>query len=434
MCLCAYNKAASEATSAHWQKQKPPCPICRFRCVAMELHFNRATDPAALAAKLNGTLLFRRNRGVASAHGCDVRCSFEGEITKQKLTQACAMTFRHWAADASLAYVEHHVVDKRLAASQSAASSSDAVPANQVARRTGVEDMKAMSQGMSRSECHSLAVYFALRAAEPAQGHSEMGAILALKLRASHAFLGPVATWASEIEKHIPAVPPPVQACQCRCGCTNLATSLMWCMRHCRPECSMGSGRRAVCAQCLHDNGSCHICTPTPKRAGRLVPPVPEKPKLPVNWYFNEPDNKPWVVRTRDTALDPQLLLIKEVIKTHDLSTAKSRSARPHGWERSLVAKCVLADPLGGSLKHPSAGPPCWRMRLGPGTRWCCMCRTGCPATFGLSARSSAHGRRWRTPLQRQAHQTGLSTAACRSRMSRRRMRRRRRGCARRIA
>ena len=26
------------------------------------------------------------------------------------------------------------------------------------------------------------------------------------------------------------------------------------------------------------------------------------------------------------------------------------------------------------------------------------MCRTGCPATFGLSARSSAHGRRWRTP------------------------------------
>ena len=122
-------------------------------------------------------------------------------------------------------------------------------------------------------------------------------------------------------------------------------------MGHCKPECSMGSGRRAVCAQCLHDNGSCHICTPTPKRAGRLVPPVPEKPKLPINWYFNEPVDKPWVVRTRDTALDPQLLLIKEVIKTHDLSTAKSRSARPHGWERSLVAECVLADPFGGELE-----------------------------------------------------------------------------------
>ena len=326
----------------------------------MELHFDRATDPNALAAKLNGSLFFQRNQGVATVHGCNLQCSFGGAVTKQKLMQACAETFRRWAKDASLAYADHHVIEKRPATTQSAASMPEAGPANQLARRTGVEDIKALAQGLTRSECHSLAVYFALLTVEPVQGDDEMQAILAWKLRASQAFLGPAADWASEIGKHVPAVQPPLSACQCRCGCPNRVPDLTWCMRRVGrllPECNHGNGRRAVCADCLHRNGGCHVCAGTP-RTGLIVPPVPKKPEFPIERYFNAPDDKPWITKTRDAALDPKLVRIDEVLKTSDLSSAKSCSVRPHGWQRTLVARCVLADSFGGqcvtSIRWPA--------------------------------------------------------------------------------
>ena len=161
----------------------------------------------------------------------------------------------------------------------------EAGPANQLARRTGVEDIKALAQGLTRSECHSLAVYFALLTVEPVQGDDEIEAILAWKLRASQAFLGPAADWASEIEKHVPAVQPPLSACQCRCGCPNRVPDLTWCMRRVGrllPECNHGNGRRAVCADCLHRNGGCHVCAGTPRGAGLIAPPVPKKPEFPI--------------------------------------------------------------------------------------------------------------------------------------------------------
>ena len=76
--------------------------------------------------------------------------------------------------------------------------------------------------------------------------------------------------------------------------------------------------------------------------------PVPKKPEVPIDWYLNTPIDKPWVAKTRDTALDPKLVRIDEVFKNSVISSAKSRSVRPHGWQRSLVARCVLADPFGG--------------------------------------------------------------------------------------
>ena len=135
---------------------------------------------------------------------------------------------------------------------------------------------------------------------------------------------------------------------QGRCGCPNLAVALTWCMGQLLPECKEGNARRAICAQCRHHDGGCHVCAGTPKHTGLMAPPVPKKPELPINSYFNAPDDKSWVAKTRDTALDPKLARIDEVLKTHDISSAKSRSVRPHGWQRSLVARCVLADPFGG--------------------------------------------------------------------------------------
>ena len=106
--------------------QADPIP-CQTRHKAMDLHFSGAANPIALAAKLNGCLLFKRAQGVATARESDVWCSFVASVTKQKLMQACAMTFRHWGgADAAMAYQEHRVVDTRLALTQAAASSSAA--------------------------------------------------------------------------------------------------------------------------------------------------------------------------------------------------------------------------------------------------------------------------------------------------------------------
>ena len=123
----------------------------------MELHFTGAANPLALAVKLNGCLLFKRTRGVATARDTDVWCTFETAVTKQKLMQACAMTFRHWGgADAALAYREHQVVDTCPAPAQAAATGSAApgspapaiaAPVSQIALRNRVEEVKAMAQG-----------------------------------------------------------------------------------------------------------------------------------------------------------------------------------------------------------------------------------------------------------------------------------------------
>ena len=85
---------------------------------------------------------------------------------------------------------------------------------------------------------------------------------------------------------------------------------------------------------------------------------MPKKVEFPINWYFNAPDDKPWITKTRDTALGPMLVRIDDVFKTSDLSSVKSRSVRPYGWQRTLVARCVLADSFGGqcvtSIRWPA--------------------------------------------------------------------------------
>ena len=75
-----------------------------------ELYFTLAADPNALAANLNGSLSFKCNKGVATVHGCNFHCSFEGAISKKKLLQACTETFRRWAKGATFANWEHHLV------------------------------------------------------------------------------------------------------------------------------------------------------------------------------------------------------------------------------------------------------------------------------------------------------------------------------------
>ena len=88
-----------------------------------EIHVTEAADPNALADKLNGSLSFKRNQGVATVHDCDIHCSFEGMIPNQKLLRACAQTVRRWAkADPTFDCEEHHRVQTQPKASKSGAT------------------------------------------------------------------------------------------------------------------------------------------------------------------------------------------------------------------------------------------------------------------------------------------------------------------------
>ena len=86
-----------------------------------------------------------------------------------------------------------------------------------------------------------------------------------------------------------------------------------------------------------------------PKRVKVPLPPIPTVAVQPLEWYFNVPEERPWVKRTRDVALDPRLLRVKEVIKSTKLEN-KARHARPFGWQESLRAWCVFADAMGGEV------------------------------------------------------------------------------------
>ena len=159
-----------------------------------------------------------------------------------------------------------------------------------------------MAQSMTPAECHSLAIYFSLRAVRTGRGSTDMEAILAWKLLASGAFRLPTTAWESEMQKYTPTIPPKVRRCQCRCGCPNQAVSLQWCMGRVLPECKLGNQRLAVCTECLHYSGSCHVCMLAPKNEEVHVPPEPAKPEYPISWYFNSPNDMPWVTKIRNTS------------------------------------------------------------------------------------------------------------------------------------
>ena len=133
----------------------------------MELHFSGAANPIALAAKLNGCLLFKRTRGVATARDNDVWCTFEAAVTKQKLMQACAMTVRHWGgADAAMVYQDHEVVDTRQAPAQAAASGSSA--SGSAASGSAASRLSCFRLSGVRLSCFRLSgVRFSSRAGEP---------------------------------------------------------------------------------------------------------------------------------------------------------------------------------------------------------------------------------------------------------------------------
>ena len=238
-----------------------------------------------------------------------------------------------------------------------AASSAAGAPPNlMLAKRTTVADIKELAVGLTQAECHSLAVYFTLYGVEPVQDGG-VATILEVKRRAAVAFGSPTESWVSEMQKHSPASfspPEAIMRCDCRCGCTNMAQSMFVCGPRIggyqARECIGDIVNRMVCAQCKHWTGGCHMCAKAPKRIKVKIPPIPTVAVRPLEWYFNAPEDMPWVKRTRDVALDPRLLRVEEVFKTRALEN-RARHARPFGWQDSLRAQCVFADRAGGEAQ-----------------------------------------------------------------------------------
>ena len=68
-----------------------------------------------------------------------------------------------------------------------------------------------------------------------------------------------------------------------------------------------------------------------------------------LHWYFDYPEKKPWLPKTRNVSLDPPLIDIVEVNKNMKLD--HERRVRPFNWERAFTVKCVLGGTDGGRVE-----------------------------------------------------------------------------------
>jgi len=334
--------------------------------MARQIFFKNAADPAALAAKLTTSPFFKRNAGVAQVDGSDVRCVFEQGVARQKLLQACSENFKKWGAEVNSFRYDHHVVgNDPLAAAPAASSAAPAASSaardrsrsprllsSALAVRTSVADIKAMAAGLTPVECRSLAVHFALCGLQPVQD-PELVPLLAAKAAAAAVFQSTTGTWESQLNEHAvrsgALSTRPLVQCGCKCGCQNQVHEYSMCH-----TCSKGANSVWCCKQCLAPSharaaarlttlsNTCHACL-------RLEKDLTIDVSVPgvggMEWYFDHPKDKPWLLKTRDVSLDPALVSIVSVHKGEKLE--HDRRARPFGWERAFSVGCMLRGPDG---------------------------------------------------------------------------------------
>jgi hypothetical protein len=238
-----------------------------------------------------------------------------------------------------------------------------------LALRNRVEEVKAYGRAMSLSECHSLAVFFALRlVTEAPRGANDK--ILQLKLGALSFFQRPASEWLALFTDF--AEPNTAQnvyaACACHCGCTA------------RMEASMCHGCYQMCCKACHitafstdnpDNAlytredkegykyqACHRCAkPSQPRVAGLTFTAHAVNGL--KWYFNFPcietdppnnnldDPCRWCNPNRNVSMDPPLVDVVEVYKIRKLENV-ARQVRPHSWENAFELEIIVSDVSGG--------------------------------------------------------------------------------------
>jgi hypothetical protein len=228
-----------------------------------------------------------------------------------------------------------------------------------------------MSQGreLSHSDCHSLAVFFALRLANSApRGANDK--ILQAKLGALPFFQKPASEWQDLFTAFAKpmAVQNPYPKCACRCGCgdRNGASMCHGCFRvcclSCHPSFLHGAPGEELYKRKNRDgyvSTSCHLCSETPQP--KVKAPFTELPVNGLKWYFNFPctetvppsnnldDPCRWCNPNRNVSMDPYLVDVVEVYKLRKLENA-SRHVRPLMWENAFELEIIVSDVRGGRV------------------------------------------------------------------------------------
>ena len=238
-----------------------------------------------------------------------------------------------------------------------------------LALRNRVEEVKAYGRAMSLSECHSLAVFFALRlVTEAPRGANDK--ILQLKLGALSFFQRPASEWLALFTDF--AEPNTAQnvyaACACHCGCTaRMEASLCYgCHQMCCKACNITAFRTDAPDNALYTREgkegykyqACHRCAkPSQPRVAGLTFTAPAVNGL--KWYFNFPctDTDPpnnnlddpcrWCNPNRNVSMDPPLVDVVEVYKIRKLENV-ARQVRPHSWENAFELEIIVSDVSGG--------------------------------------------------------------------------------------
>jgi hypothetical protein len=243
----------------------------------------------------------------------------------------------------------------------------DAPASNVLAVHNRVEEVKSYGREMSRSECHSLAVFFSLRSAtEAPRGANEK--ILQLKLGALSFFQRPASEWLALFTDFAApnTVQNPYAACACHCGCTTRMESSMClsCHRMCCKAChiTMFDSDVPVEAYMRETRDGklqvCHNCaTPSQPKVKGLTFTAHAVNGL--KWYFNFPcietdppnnnldDPCRWCNPNRNVSMDPPLVDVVEVYKVRKLENV-ARQVRPHSWENAFELEIIVSDVSGG--------------------------------------------------------------------------------------
>jgi len=300
--------------------------------------FENVEDPAAMEQKLRDCFFYRRcTTPTVEVQGSRVMFSFEKDISRQELAKKCLQTFKHYGRFTSYT-LEKQVAAAAAAAAPAAPAAAPAAPAaapaaapETLARRSTVEDIKRLADGLTNAETHSLAVFFACRYVHQPQPWTALVQLMAAKRAAAAAFNRPADEWDRLLTECAPLH-------DAACALCRAHTSQLLGCRGCERFC---------CARCIpfEVSAKCRACTGSPQLSVALAPPQ----RVPgLEWYFHHPLEGPFklepkrcLAENRDTRHDPRLNEVVEVRKNFRLEKV-GRLARPPGWASAFTVIVVL--------------------------------------------------------------------------------------------
>ena len=288
--------------------------------------------------KLRDCFFYRRcTTPTVEVQGSRVMFSFEKDISRQELAKKCLQTFKHYGRFTSYT-LEKQVAAAAAAAAPAAPAAAPAAPAaapaaapETLARRSTVEDIKRLADGLTNAETHSLAVFFACRYVHQPQPWTALVQLMAAKRAAAAAFNRPADEWDRLLTECAPLH-------DAACALCRAHTSQLLGCRGCERFC---------CARCIpiEVSAKCRACTGSPQLSVALAPPQ----RVPgLEWYFHHPLEGPFklepkrcLAENRDTRHDPRLHAVVEVRKNFRLEKV-GRLARPPGWASAFTVIVVL--------------------------------------------------------------------------------------------